>query len=125
MNDTILVVYSGYGSSKPIMLDSSGNLNSVKDAFTFGDETGSLVSCSATINGRMMIFGGFWNTKYKNQISVVESCQLTRVGDLPMSFHGGACNTFTWSGKEETLLCFAGDVDLFRSNLPSYSTCHR
>ena len=60
----------------------------------------------------MMIFGGFPSYPYTNQISIVESqlCQLTRVGDLPMDFASGACNTFKTSlGQEETLLCFGRD----------------
>lgn len=75
--------------------------------FTFGDETGAYHSCSATINGRMTIFGGRANSPYKNQIAVIESCQLTRIGTLPMDFSHGACNTFSVSAeKEESLLCF-------------------
>ena len=66
----------------------------------------SAASCSATINGRMMIFGGDLDTPYEKQISVVEHCGLTRVGDLPVRFYAGGCNTFTTSlGDEETLLC--------------------
>ena len=78
--------------------------------FTFGIGTGAYSSCSATINGKMMIFGGseIGDLPFKNQISIVESCQLRRLGDLPMSFHSGGCNTFqTTNGTEETLLCFA------------------
>ena len=89
----------------------------VIDEFTFGNRTGSRASCSATINGKMMIFGGYFNTPYRNQISQVDSCQLTRLGDLPMEFDKGGCNTFqTSSGTEETLLCFAYD---------GQSSCHR
>ena len=90
--------------------------------FVFGEKTGSYLSCSAIINGRMTIFGGSLYNPYKNQISVIESCRLTRVGHLPMHFFGGACNTFTTSsGQEETLLCFgmAGENSCHRSSWKS------
>ena len=86
------------------------------DQFKFEDETGSFYSCSATIHGQMMIFGGY-GLNYKTQISTVESCRLRRVGTLPMDFYLGACNTFeTSGGTEETLLCFAEG---------GYKLCHR
>lgn len=80
----------------------------VTNIFEFGDKTGSYRSCSATMNGRMMIFGGYRNTPYINQISEVKSCQLKRVGDLPIDFDAGTCNTFRGSlGMEAVLLCFS------------------
>ena len=52
-----------------------------------------------------MMFGG--DGSYNNQISVVESCRLRRVGTLPMEFRVGGCNTFqTIDGNDEALLCF-------------------
>lgn len=64
----------------------------------------------------MMIFGGFDDDK--NQISVVEGCQLRRIGDLPIDFTYGACNTFTTTaGNEETLLCFSWSS--------GWNKCHR
>jgi len=89
----------------------------VIDEFTFGKKTGAKASCSATINGKMMIFGGSDKEPFNNQISLVESCQLTRLGDLPMNFFNGGCKTFqTSSGTEETLLCFGKS---------GQSSCHR
>ena len=89
----------------------------VIDHFTLGNSTGYHHSCSATINGKMMIFGGKYGGPLATQISLVESCQLTRVGDLPMAFTDGGCNTFQRSsGTEETLLCFAFERQ---------SLCHR
>ena len=74
--------------------------------FTFGDETGIWNSCSATINGKMMIFGGA--KELGRQISIVESCQLKRVSSLFEEFQYGGCNTFeTNYGSEETMLCFS------------------
>ena len=75
------------------------------DQFVFEDGTDSFKSCSAMVNGQMLIFGGYY--LYETQIAIVESCRLTRVGNLPMAFTSGACNTFkTASGDDETLLCF-------------------
>ena len=77
--------------------------------------TGSFRSCSATINGQMMIFGlqptgkQSWDLEhsFQSQISIVESCRLKRLGTLPFSFYDGGCNTFKTNGEmEETLLCF-------------------
>ena len=54
-----------------------------------------------------MIFGGTLAADYINQISIVESCGLKRIGDLPKQFYYGACNTFNNAdGQEEVLLCF-------------------
>jgi len=93
-----------------------GNLIEL-DYFSFTYETGSYYSCSATINGQMMIFGGNLGYSYSNQISLVENCRLTRIGSLPIRFSGGACNTFQRSdGRSETLLCFARNGE---------SNCHR
>ena len=76
--------------------------------FQFEPTTGSDWSCSAVINGLMMIFGGDEDFPYSNQISIVESCTLRRLGSLPMDFEFGACNTFQNPvGVEETLLCFS------------------
>ena len=58
------------------------------------------------VNGQMMIFVGY--SRQETQIAMVESCRLTRVGNLPIAFNKGGCNTFkTASGDDETLLCFA------------------
>jgi len=88
------------------------------DGFTFGENTGVQYSCSAVISGMMMVFGGSNGYPYKNQISVVESCQLRRIGQLPIDFESGACNTFLSNDqKDEILLCFA-------NNSP-YTRCDR
>ena len=64
----------------------------------------------------MFIFGGY-TTPYEDQISLVESCHLVRLGTMPVKFSAGGCNTFTSStGDEQTLLCFA---------LAGRSNCHR
>jgi len=84
--------------------------------FSFSNETGSSGSCSTVINGKIIIFGGSLEP-FKNQVSLVEDCRLTRIGTLPFSFSGGACNTFQNSdGRSRTLLCFGHD---------GKSNCHR
>ena len=77
------------------------------DGFTFGENTGVSRSCSTVINGIMTIFGGY-DSPYKNQISIVESCQLRRIGELPIDFYDGGCNSFLSNEqKDEIILCFA------------------
>ena len=85
-----------------------GSLTEVE--FSFSDQTGSDYSCSTVINGKSIIFGGDSRRPYTNQISLVENCRLTRIGSLPFSFMGGACNTFQNSdGISKVLLCFGRD----------------
>jgi len=62
-----------------------------------------------------MVFGGHISYSYKNQISVVESYQLRRIGQLPIDFRYGACNTFLSNDqKDEIILCFAAKLLLLR-----------
>jgi len=56
----------------------------------------------------MYIFGGYTGNDYTDQITLVESCHLIRLGTMPVTFQLGACNSFqTSTGDEQTLLCFA------------------
>ena len=114
-SDKIFIVHNNEGNV-PVLFDDSGAVAEVNQ-FKFEQGTGSFRSCSAVINGRMLIFGGLIGYTYDvKQISEVKSCSITRIGDLPMDFYYGACNTFTSSGTEEVLLCF----DYYAEN-----TCHR
>ena len=64
-----------------------------------------------------MIFGGA--RTYISQISEVTGCSLRRVGDLPIDFRLGGCNTFnsaSFAESEEILLCFS---------FSSQKECHR
>ena len=84
--------------------------------FSFSDQTGSFLSCSTVINGKSIIFGGYYSS-FKKQISLVKDCRLTRIGTLPFAFYIGACNTFQNSkGISEALLCFGAY---------GTSNCHR
>ena len=91
------------------------------DNFSYGENTGTYYSCSTTINGIMMIYGSFSGTDFKTQITIVESCGLTRIGELPMdSFHRGGCNVYKNNdGNERNLLCFATGQG------QGYKNCHR
>jgi len=92
-----------------------GSLTEVE--FSFSDQTGAYGSCSTVINGKSIILGGDNDHSFKNQISLVKDCRLTRIGSLPFTFNFGACNTFQNSdGISRALLCFGYDG---RSN------CHR
>ena len=53
-----------------------------------------------------MIFGGK-SGEMRSQISIVESCQLKRVGSLMTEFTQGGCNTFETYYEEEIMLCFS------------------
>ena len=60
----------------------------------------------------MYLFGGQSSSQFPKQISVLESCDLRRIGDLPTKFFEGACNTFdSGPGDEHILLCFGFDED--------------
>ena len=65
-------------------------------------------TCSFLQSGVMFIIGGDDDQDYSRQISIVESCRLTKVGQLPYNFHKGACNNYKNDfGYEEAFLCFA------------------
>ena len=61
------------------------------DAFTFEDQTRIYESCSAVLNGEMLVFGGY--SYYERQWSSVGSCSLRSEGKLDFDFRLGACNT--------------------------------
>ena len=74
--------------------------------FEFGEGTGSYRSCSAVLNGKMMIFGGHPSYDYKDQISQVIGCRLERIGKFPESVRIPACNTFGSSPNQRVWICF-------------------
>ena len=78
------------------------------DEFSFEPDTGSYLSCSFVLNGIMFIVGGYSNRDFTRQISIVESCRINKVGQLPYDFYDGACNSYTNEvGNESALLCFS------------------
>lgn len=111
---SILVVYKWDGR-QPIMVDRSGNRHPIPH-FSVEYGTGAYGSCSALLNGRMLLFGGE-HSYISTQIAAVESCRLRRIGTLPMTFIHGACNTFSMGLLgERVLLCFGH---------PGMQDCHR
>ena len=56
----------------------------------------------------MYFVGGDHVFGYEKQITILESCQLRKIGRLPYDFELGACNNFrdSDSGNEIALLCF-------------------
>ena len=76
--------------------------------FTYGNGTGALGACSFTQRGIMYVVGGdpFWVSD-ERQISILESCRLRKIHELPIDFIYGACNNFRdKNGKEKAFLCF-------------------
>ena len=77
-----------------------------------------------TVNGRMLIFGGFDATgiiesgpDFSRQVLQLGSCGIGKIGELPFQFYYGACQTFESYGSDNALLCFSGKGDK--------KTCHR
>ena len=68
--------------------------------FSFGTEVEG--SCSIVWRDEMFVFGrrGYWETY---QISKVENCRLTSIGQLSFSMRSGACTNV---GNELVFICF-------------------
>jgi len=67
-----------------------------------GDDVRTLIqTCSIKLNGDMVIFSA------QKDVALLKSCSLTRIGDIPTTFHYGACNTFyDDNGSQYGLICF-------------------
>ena len=59
----------------------------------FEGQTQIYRSCSAVLNGEMLVFGGFGGINFERQWSSVGSCSLRSEGKLAFDFEYGACNT--------------------------------
>ena len=73
--------------------------------FEFGDDTDTSGSCSIVWRGKMHLFGGNY---HRRQISVVDKCQLTRIGNLTFDMYLGAC---AQRDGEEVFICFGTYTD--------------
>ena len=105
------------------MLRYSGQIDDVN--FVYEDNTQVEASCTASLNGDMYVFGGknqrkqvgkifihldilglkgfyYSGANHCFQISKIQNCKLTRIGDLDFNFSYGVCNTFSFG----ILLCF-------------------
>jgi len=71
---------------------------------TFGKGTEVVDSCSVAWNNEQYVFGGQTN---KRQISKIEDCELTQVGELDFDFSSGACDVT----DKHIVLCFGNDDD--------------
>ena len=72
--------------------------------FTFSSGTEVVGSCSIVWRDQMFVFGG---GNQKHQISKVENCRLTSIGQLNFSMNHGACTNV---GNELVFICFH-DID--------------
>ena len=84
--------------------------------FKYEAGTNVFQSCSISLNGHMLIFGGDDDSTpdYSRQILEVGACGLTKIGLLPFDFEFGACNSFlAKDNTQHALLCFdwAADKD--------------
>ena len=105
------------------------NLGGVTENFEFkiNDDTEVYLSCSATLNGEVFVFGGTSTSNNKRkqvnlnqrlisslmaiQVSKMVGCELKRIGDLNYEFRKGACGTYNFP-EERVMLCFS---DKYRS----------
>ena len=69
-----------------------------------GADTEVRASCSLTVQGQMYFFGG---ETQKRQISMLDDCQVKRVGDLAFDFYLGGCGYF----QSKIHLCFGSESD--------------
>ena len=65
----------------------------------------------------MVVFGGDYFVESERQISVLDECKLTKKGELPFDFFGGAC---AQRDDAEIFLCFTDVRDD-----STYKNCHR
>ena len=98
----MLILNQYHSDYKPIITDLEGTVKYGGTDFNFdyGTETEVDLSCSITWKGSLYIFGGNFE---KRQISIVDGCQLTRIGTLSFDLDGGACTNVN---NEELFLCF-------------------
>ena len=91
-----------YGTNNAFLLRPLGNGKEYDEnvKFEYNEQTEVYYSCHADFQGRKFVFGG---EESPRQISVVDGCQLTRMGDLPFEFTEGAC--LNWGG-ESMVFCF-------------------
>ena len=86
----------------PIITNADGKIEYAdKDFnFSFGKDTEVSFSCSVTWRGQFFVFGGEAN---RRQISILNDCQLERIGSLSFDHYYGGCGNVD---DEEIYLCF-------------------
>ena len=112
--DTWILVLNTYSSyNVPLIIDGRGQSKEI--GFNYGSGTEVENSCSIVWRGQMVVFGG---KNYKRQISVVEGCKLTNIGELPFLMElGGAC---AQRDDAEIFVCFED----YWGHDSSYKDCH-
>ena len=99
----ILVLNTWIPSKKPLIIDGHGQSKEI--GFAYGSNTETIGTCSVIWRGNMFLFGGY---NHKKQISMVDQCQLKRVGDLPFIMYFGAC---AQRNDQQVYICFENYFD--------------
>ena len=81
------ILVLGESSQMPIIINSHGKDDRLF-YFEYGNNTEVYKSCSLMGKNDMYIFGG---DDHESQISKVDSCKVSRIGDLPFSQVYGGC----------------------------------
>ena len=85
-NTWSLVINTRDSKNSPLVVDGYGQSKEID--FSYQSQTEAFGSCSVVWNGKMHLFGGSF---YKRQISVVDQCQLKKIGELTFDMFYGAC----------------------------------
>ena len=93
-----ILVLNTMEGSKSLMIDGKGKSKEIK--FTYEYKTQAQGSCSIVWQSKMYIFGG---NSYQRQISVVDQCKLTSIGELQFNMNDGAC---AQRDNTEVFICF-------------------
>ena len=97
-SDWILILNTMSSSRIPLIINGLGESKEV--SFTLDTNTEVGASCSIVWKSKMYIFGG---SNYKRQISLVEGCKLSTVGQLDFDMVFGACAS---RNDEQVFICF-------------------
>ena len=82
----ILVLNTRSSSNVPLIIDGRGSSKEID--FVYEENTMVNGICSIFWHGQMYLFGGYHNER---QISLVDRCRLTRIGNLSFDMRYGAC----------------------------------
>ena len=86
--------------NQSLLLDTNGNSDESIE-FTSGQGTNVEYSCSVIWQNRMLVYGGWGDYQY--QISEVNDCSLSVIGQLPFTHLYGTCTV----ANEQIYLCFS------------------
>ena len=100
----------------PIITNAAGRQDTDFD-FVFGEGTSVYYSCSVTWKNELYVFGGFTKKRQNSerQISKLDGCQLTLIGELKFNHYHGACASVA---DAKLYLCF-GNI----YNFADYKKC--